>query len=98
MDTQHQQNDFTVDGYNYKTREYKVVVEQQKHKKLKEKFKKFKKEIPPAGKTREELDKEWNKISVKCRSWRLHRELRGAKMKLGMQHIIPLIIATKVNV
>ena len=76
----------------------KIKHIEQKHKKLKEKFKKFKKEIPPAGKTREELDKEWNKISVKCRSWRLHRELRGAKMRLGMQHIIPLIIATKVNV
>ena len=70
---------------------------ERRHKKLKEKFKKFKKEIPPHGKTREELNKEWSKIADKRRPWRLSRELRVAKIRVGLQPIVPLIIATKIN-
>ena len=69
---------------------------EQKHKKLKETFKKFKKKIP-VGKTNQECHKEWMYQSRKCWGWRLKNELNNAKIALGSNHIIPIIIATKIN-
>ena len=70
---------------------------EKRHKKLKEKFKQFKKEIPPPGQTRSELNLQWERLQRKCYPWRLSRELRSAKIRLGLQHIVPIIIATKIN-
>ena len=70
---------------------------EQRHKKLKEAFKKFKKTIPPPGKTYREIHKEWMKQSRKCWCWSLKNELNQAKIALGANSVIPIIIATKVN-
>ena len=70
---------------------------EQRHKKLKEAFKKFKNTIPPPGKTYREIHKEWMKQSRKCWGWSLKNELNQAKIALGANSVIPIIIATKVN-
>ena len=65
--------------------------------KKKEKYKKFKQEVPKDGKTRAQLHNEWLKAHRKWNSWRGKRELMQMKVIIGVQYIKPIIIAQKVN-
>ena len=76
---------------------HRIKKIEQRHKKLKDSFKKFKNTIPPPGKTYREIHKEWMKQSRKCWGWSLKNELNQAKIALGANSVIPIIIATKVN-
>ena len=70
---------------------------EKKHKTLIANLKKYKNKVP-VGKTNREIHTEWLYQTRKAWPWRLRAELKQAKIVLGSKNIIPLIIATKINI